>query len=187
MANFGTIRKVLAILGIFAQLGYELFSFFFYWPAMWYMDGVTEYVGGLYSYCGRLKALGGDWTCDDVTEEVAKSWDHDWAAYGAGKAFSILAELVAFITLILFYVHICVKNKIIGIVTCITALVQWFFVLLACGICSGTFDEIRDTETDPAFGLILVWFSWIICFGSVAFAVGTLVCIIKDKPAVQAA
>ena len=38
-----------------------------------------------------------------------KSWDQEWASYGAAKAFVALAHLVALIALVLFYIHICVK------------------------------------------------------------------------------
>ncbi|XP_075242617.1 uncharacterized protein LOC142337306 [Convolutriloba macropyga] len=181
MANFGTIRKVLAILGIFGQLGYYLFSMFFYWPVLWYLEfGLLEYVGGLYSWCSKAKAAD-SWSCDDVKEENVKSWDQEWASYGAAKAFVALAHLVALIALVLFYIHICVKNKIVAIVSVVCAIVQWLFTLFAAAICSGTMGTIGEQDTDPAYGIILGWLSWIICFGSFALALGILICIIKDN------
>ena len=71
MGNKGTIRKVLSIVAIIGQLGFFLFSFFFYWPAMWYFDGgIFETVGGIYQYCTKVKVVD-EWTCHDVDEDVA--------------------------------------------------------------------------------------------------------------------
>ncbi|XP_075249357.1 uncharacterized protein LOC142342061 [Convolutriloba macropyga] len=173
MADKGAMYKACSGLGIPVQIFFYIMLFFFWWPAMWYYDTedvyATEHSGGVLQWC--TQSILQSWECVEVTESIAKfSLDHEWSHYQAIKAFVSLADMVAFLVLILYYVQLCIKSHIIAAVSTIGAALQCLFTLIACGIATSLFSEVGVVDTDPSYSLFLVWVGWIASIGNVALA-----------------
>ncbi|XP_075244336.1 uncharacterized protein LOC142338455 [Convolutriloba macropyga] len=177
-----TLRIVCCGIGIPTQIFFFIMSFFFWWPAMWYLDLTNinglEYIGGVLSYC--TKGLLFDWKCDDVDQDIAEGWGHEWGAYQTIKAFVPITYLIAVAVMVLFYVQICIKSKIISAVCAGLAIGEFVLILIASSLASSTFSEVGQYETDAAYSLFCVWLAWIATIVNMALAIVACIAVFLD-------
>ncbi|XP_063723804.1 uncharacterized protein LOC134851590 [Symsagittifera roscoffensis] len=198
--QFSVLRRISACCGVMGQLCFFCFAFFFYWPAMWYADLRNnwaierEYVGGVYTMCYREKGKE-DWHCHSLDQSDVETMDHKWGHYVAIKTMVHFAETAALISLILFYVHLCVRNKAVAICCLVFTTLQMIFTLCSVSVASFTFDPVtiqttdllinltyKDEEAQVAYSLSLVWMSWLASLGCLVVSGAVTFFVFKDKP-----
>jgi len=176
------------MIGAFTEVTFLGFMCAFHLPFAWYIKLETastrfEAIGGIWTVCTSLIDMAdSEWSCKEIDKDLAEDGlQHEWSAYGAMKTFVLLSQLVAVAAVVLFYVSICMKSKIVCAITVACTGFQFFAVMVASPLATSTFSEAYGQDTEAAWSLFLIWLAWFNSIGNLALAIVALIAAILDK------